>query len=317
MRRAIWPSVLLATSLLTGVAQAACRLDRLTSVAVTLVRGLPLVEAAVDGKPATFVLDTGAERTVLADTAVRELGLPRDKWVGSTIGGVGGVFERSANATLRSFELGGVALRRRSVNPVLSLAVAPLPLDALGGRRVSGLLGADYLSAYDLDLDLRGGVLALVATRGCEAEPIPWEPAHGVVPLARPRRFTVLAPVRLDGRVLQAQLDTGASLSVVSKRGMARLGIGSDQAAPDAIGTGRGVGRGALALRLHRFTMVGIGPVETHDVTLALAAPVNGYPFDMLLGTDLLSRQRLFISYATNRLLIASEPARLPSRAGR
>ena len=185
-------------------ADGACRIERRAEIPVLLVRNRPLVELAVNGRPATFLLDTGAERTVFADTAVRELGLARDQWVSSSIRGVGGVIEMTANVVPRSFELGGVALRRRAVTPVLSFVVAPLPWHELGGQTISGLLGADYLSAFDLDLDLPGGRLTLYDTSGCAREPIPWGVANTSVALERPRPYVVLAPVQIDGRTLLA-----------------------------------------------------------------------------------------------------------------
>jgi predicted aspartyl protease len=288
-------------------AHAACRIERRAEVPVQLVQDRPLVELAVNGRAAIFLLDTGAERTVFADTAVRELDLARDQWVSSSIRGVGGVIEMTANAVPRSFTLGGVALRRRGVNPALSFVVAPLPWHELGGRTISGLLGADYLSTFDLDLDLPHGTLTLYDTTDCTHVPIPWEPANVPVPLQRPRPYVLLAPVAIDGRTLLAQLDTGASVSLVSRKGAARLGIAPEMQAPGP--SARGIGRQSLPLRSRVFAAVRLGPLEYRDLTLAIGAPAGGYAFDMLLGMDLLRGRHLFISYATNRLLIATDSA--------
>jgi predicted aspartyl protease len=285
-------------------AHGACRIEPRAEVPVWFAQSHPLVELTVNGRPATFLLDTGAERTVFADTAVRELGLARDPWVSSSVRGVGGVIEMTANAVPRSFAIGGLALRRRGVNPALSFVVAPLPWHELGGRTISGLLGADYLSAFDLDLDPPGGKLTLYETVGCAHQAIPWAPANTSVPLTRPRPYTILAPVEIDGRTLMAQLDTGASVSLVSRKGAARLGIAPEMTAP-APGA-RGVGPQALPLRSRVFAAARLGPVEYRDVTLMFGAPAGGFAFDMLLGMDLLRGQRIFISYATNRLLIAT-----------
>jgi predicted aspartyl protease len=288
-------------------AQGACRIERRAEVPVQLVQDRPLVELAVNGRAAVFLLDTGAERTVFADTAVRELNVARDEWVSSSVRGVGGVIEMTANAVPRSFMLGGVALRRRGVNPALSFVVAPLPWHELGGRTISGLLGADYLSTFDLDLDLPRGKLALYDTKGCAREPIPWTTANTPIPLERPRPYVILAPVEIDGRTLLAQLDTGASISLISRKGAARLGITPEMQGPGP--SARGIGRQLLPLRTFTVASVRLGPAEYRDVTLAFGAPAGGFVFDMLLGLDLLRSRRVFISYATNRLLIATGPA--------
>ncbi len=300
-RMAWWCGALVLLGLLQ-TAEAACRVEPRASVPLALVQNVPLVEVALDGKPATFVLDTGAERSVIAAAAIPALGLARDPWVSTGMRGIGGTPEQTANVLLRSFELGGVPLRRRAVNPTLSFAVTPLPWQ-IAGRTVSGLLGADYLSPFDLDLDFPKNRLTLAETRDCGTAPIPWEPPHAVVPLLRPRPFTYLAPVRIDGTTLQAQLDTGANVSLISARGAARLGVDLSQG---TAGSARGVGRQRLPLVRRTFAAVSLGPIVMRDVPLALGAPPSGYPFDMLLGMDLLQRQHLFVSYATDRLLIAT-----------
>src|SRR5689334_1876960 len=87
-RRRFVPTLLLLLASITH-AYGACRIERRTQVPLLVVNNLPLVELKVNGKDATFVLDTGTERTLFADTAVRELGLARDEWVSSSVRGVG------------------------------------------------------------------------------------------------------------------------------------------------------------------------------------------------------------------------------------
>ncbi len=227
------------------------------------------------------------------------------------------MIERTANVVLRSFEIGGVPLRRRSVNPVLSFVVAPLNWHTIGGRTVSGLLGADYLSVFDLDLDLPGRKLTLYRTNGCIREPIPWGPANSPVSLERPRSYVILAPVQIGGQTLHAQLDTGSTVSFVSWKGAARLGITPAMLAQNPELSVRGIGRQTLPMRSRAFELVRLGPAEYHDVRLIFGSPAGGgFPFDMLLGMDLLRSERLFISYATARLLIATgaKDAEAPAR---
>ncbi|MBV8093488.1 MAG: aspartyl protease family protein [Acetobacteraceae bacterium] len=304
MRRLVPRFLLLFASIAHG--HGACRIERKTEVPVRIVQNYALVELAVNGRTATFLLDTGAERTVFANTAIEELGLARDEWVSSSIRGMGGVIERTANVVLRSFDIGGLPLRRRSVNPVLSFAVAPLPWHEIGGRTISGVLGADYLSVFDLDLDLPGGKLTLYDTIGCMREQIPWEPANSPVLLEHPKPYVILAPVQILGRTLHAQLDTGASFSFVSWKGAAQLSITPTMLAQTPELSARGIGRQGVAMRSRSFELLRLGPVEYHDVRMLFGSPAGGFPFEMLLGMDLLRSQHIFISYATNRLLIAT-----------
>src|SRR4051794_13520988 len=85
-------------------AGAACVVPERASVTLTIARGLILVPVEVNGVEASFVLDTGAARSVVTEAAVRRLGLARDPWVGTTMSGIGGV-NRRANADTRSFSI--------------------------------------------------------------------------------------------------------------------------------------------------------------------------------------------------------------------
>ncbi len=201
---------------------AACQPDRRISVPLAPDRGLLTVSAAVDGKPSRFVLDTGAERTMLSTEAVRRLDLRRDEWVSSAVRGVGGI-ELHSNAALRSFEIGGVPLRRRSVNATLSVAVAPMPWLDQASDAVAGLLGADYLSSFDIELDPAERTLNLFASGTCPVSAVPWAVPHVALLAARPRPTVLLVPVRIDGTILMAQLDTGASVSLITQRGAMQL----------------------------------------------------------------------------------------------
>jgi len=68
----------------------------------------------------------------------------------------------------------------------------------------------------------------------------------------------------------------------------------------------RGIGRQAVGMRSRSFELVRLGPAEFRAVRLVFGSPAGGFPFEMLLGMDLLRSQRLLISYATDRLLIAT-----------
>src|SRR5579859_4942608 len=82
-------------------AHAACRVTPQTTVPVDLGNGNLLVSVLVNGTPTTFILDTGAERTLMGENVVRQLGLARDSWVASTVFGIGG-YENRPNALPRS-----------------------------------------------------------------------------------------------------------------------------------------------------------------------------------------------------------------------
>ena len=92
---------LLGLVLSPGLVRAACVVDDKANVALT-VSGMRAITVPVEVNDieATFILDTGAQRSVVTQEAVQRLGLVRDKWVGTTMAGVGGI-ERRPNADPR------------------------------------------------------------------------------------------------------------------------------------------------------------------------------------------------------------------------
>jgi len=124
-------------------------------VPVTFTHDQATVPVALNGRDAPMLLDTGAGRTLLTAAAVQQDNLPLDEWVSTPLMGAGNRIEERRNVLLRSMALGGVALQRRGLAQGISLAVTAQRLDTEAS--VAGLLGADLLSRFDLDLDCLAG----------------------------------------------------------------------------------------------------------------------------------------------------------------
>jgi len=284
------------------VAAATCRVETLARVPVTLAGRSPLVTVQVDGQPARFVLDTGAERSVVSEAAVQRLGLARDQWVGTTMGGIGGV-DRRPNALPRSLNLGGVPLVRHTLNHDTSLVVTPA-LRGVSANVADGLLGRDYLSMFDLDLDMPDKVVGLEGVRDCSGRFLPWAAPYTAVPVTEVLGGAVVMPVSLDGRPLRALLDTGASSSLLSAPGMFKLGLNVAQVSGDPSDTVNGIGPRSVVMRRHRFATMTVAGQEA-DRPEIWVAPVHLSPIvDMLLGMDWLIARRVWISNATRQVFV-------------
>jgi hypothetical protein len=279
----------------------ACLVRQRAVVPLEIVGTVVLTPVTVNGIPGTFVLDTGSVKTVVTPGAVNHFGLALDEWTATTMSGVGGS-ERRRNADPRSIELGGVALHRRSLAQDSTLRVATLPQDKVGGHPIDGLLGRDFLSLFDLDLDFARRTLALYEVHDCSGRFLPWTEAYLSVPVENPAESALVVPVELDGVRLRALLDSGASGTLVAAPGMARLALGIDRLAGDPSQIASGLGPHTVTMWQHRFREFRIGG-ETSAAPLFSVAPIP-LPFfsDMLLGADWLRGRRVWISYATNQL---------------
>jgi len=237
---------------------AACQVERRANVTLDVAGTVVLVPVMVNGVQGTFILDTGAARTVVTPDAVGHFGLALDEWTATTMQGVGGI-ERRRNADPRSVTLGGISLHRRSLAQDATLRVATLPRTMVGGRRVDGLLGRDFLSAFDLSLDLARGSMTLYTVRGCAGRFLPWTEDYLSVPVENPTESALLIPVELDGVRLRALLDSGASGTLVAAPGMARLGLGMDRLQNDPSQIVSGMGPHTVTMWHHRFRDLRIG----------------------------------------------------------
>lgn len=293
--------ILFVALLWPGLVFAACSVRQRTVVALDIVGSVVLVPVEVNGIPGTFILDTGAAQTVVTPDAVSHFSLALDEWTATTMHGVGGL-ERRRNADPRSVEIGGVALHRRSLGRDATLRVATLARSMVRGQRIDGLLGRDFLSLFDLDLDLPGRTLALFDVQDCSGRFLPWTDAYLSVPVENPAESALVVPVVLDGVPLRALLDSGASRTLVGAPGMARLSLGLERLRGDPSQVVSGLGPHTVMMWQHRFGALRIGD-ETFAQPMFLVAPIEIQPIsDMLLGADWLMRHRIWISYATNQL---------------
>jgi hypothetical protein len=263
-----------------------------------------IVHAAINGTSVPFILDTGAERTVLDAATVQRLGLARDEWVATTMRGIGGD-ERQRNVLPQSLVLGGMALRPRFMAPALSLPVGHMQFGSIGGEPIAGLLGADLLAGFDLSLDGPRHRLTLYQVQGCAGRFLPWTRPYDAIPTLQPVRDTLLVPVRVDDRLLLAQIDSGSSNSFVLAPGMAKLGLTEAMLDGDPRVTTRGLGPDSLTVHIHRFRTMAVGP-ETITAPELWVGPAHSLRIvDMLLGADWMRPRLVWLSYATTQVFVA------------
>lgn len=307
--RGIRLACLLAALLAPGGANAACEVARQAEVPVRIVAGVPVVDVQVNDATLPFVLDTGAQRSLVTEATVQRAALRLDEWAETTVKGISG-YERHRNADPASLALGGIALRRRTLAADSTLTVGPLPQSTLADHAVAGLLGADFLGGFDLDLDVPRGRLALYRVTGCTAislgQSLPWPAGHQSIGASAPIRDVLTFPVELDGVTLRTEIDTGSSIALLTASGIDRMGLSADVLARDPGGAVSGVGRFAVAMQRHRFGTLQIGG-ERIAAPAVWVARVHVLPIvDLLLGGDWLRGRRVWFSYATSQIFVAT-----------
>ena len=292
--------------LAAGWAHAECRKQRMAVLPLTLWDQKLYVSATVNGTKLRFFLDTGSAVTTLSQAAAEMLNLPRDFDRSADMLGVGGVESRLTLVGPATFGLGGLSWTLPAV-PVAAFAAR-----LADGTQVGGLIGADVLSRYDLDLDIPGRQLGLWQVTGCDTVTPDWpgeagsarldEAGSASLDVDTSRHATV--PVRVDDVAVQLMLDTGSPGLMLSTRAAARAGAPPELLEESRRLSGTGINDRAFSAWLHIFARLEVAGVRFGDVRAVVVSPGRLGRGDGLLGLDYLKRGRVWLSYSTGRIFM-------------
>lgn len=263
--------VLLASSAFASVA-AECQL--------TSHGGLPWVEVRVAGspKPLSFILDTGAAATVLDRSAAERLGVKLGPT--ETVIGVHSL-QQARRVNDFTATVAGLPLPRSVL--ALDLRAASRTI----GRRIDGLVGADFLRGRIVQLDARANVLRVLSST-------PLRVAGEVLPV-RMINSAFCVPVRVnDGGQQWVRVDTGC---IEALRWVGATAASARGARAASIGLASTVA-GSSRLRVRLGTMAEVqvrAVIRTREIFAGEAG---------LLGNKLLSRFRMTVDGAGQRVIL-------------
>jgi predicted aspartyl protease len=284
MRAVIFASLLAGCSIGTpGV----CRLKAVADVPVSLARGNIQVPGAINRSHALFVIDTGAERTVLSTTAVKNYLLAHSQRSITHLTGLGGMV--SDADVYADLQLGAANFQQR-------LAEAEIP-------QIAGLLGADMLSDYDVEFDLADGRFRLWPAPGCNAADIPWSGPRSTIAIHVTGGGELRVPVTINGIHLAAILDSGSTVTLMTTDAALRLGVAQAELAYDPQVLVRGIGAGSIAVRLHRFDSINVGGDRIAPMQIGVGE-VQFRTLDLILGLDYLRQHKIWVSYRTSEIFV-------------
>ncbi len=278
--------------LLTALVLAAPRAPAVTRIPFKWTPGQIEVGVQINGAPATFLLDTGSEFSVVSTRLASQLTLQTTPERGRDF------------AEDVEIDVGGVKLPHQRV------MVMPFESYYSRGRAIDGLIGHDLFARFTIRIDFRDRALTI------------WEPSAFRAPKAVmpvPVTFAGRLPV-VDAEIVQSDrarwpvrlmVDTGASQGIILRYPFANE-HGLLDAARQGETTAPSLANGQLRLlevpieqvRLAAWTFV-------RPPVLAHAEPRGSGAYtatDGLIGNTLLSRFTVFVDYARNRLLL--QPAR-------
>ncbi len=276
-----------------------------------LPSGHPVVRVAVDGSaPRRFVIDTAAsETTILPKLRAAMAGLvvkPSDE----PLDGAAGRSEVET-ATVGLLEVAGFGFRSLE-----ALVLPPGPVDGLG---VDGILGADIIADFAVELDIPAHRWRM--TRSADAAMLRGLSAS--VPFTLDEERAPRLTIRLNGVEVPAVLDTGARGTIINWAAAKAIGL-----TPDTPGLVKGTDvRGATAHATPsvkaKLARLSIDTAEMRDRDIRIADlpvfKVLGFEADqpaVILGIDMFADRRFVIDHPGLRLHVSppADPASGPKQ---
>jgi predicted aspartyl protease len=295
---AIVIALMLAAGSGVAVAANACGTVRLGEATVAMIQNAPFITLSANGAALTLLLDTGAQTTVLAPDAAYRIGARRPRIeVPREMQGIAGSLQTS-EVELQSLTIAGVPI------PWQRVRVAPLYVERAFSVKLDGVLGADTLSSFDIDIDLPSHRLALYQKQTCAGAGPAWTGPYSKILARRSPGNHLCVPVQLDGHSVRAFIDTGAQFSVMSKTAAAALGITDPLLAHDLAMTVHGAAAEQLDGRVHRFALLAIGTETIRNPEIGVTDLRLG-DADLVLGVDFLQSQRVWMSYGSQQIFLS------------
>jgi predicted aspartyl protease len=283
-----------------------CRLAQAAVIPLEEARdGHFAIQATIEGETVKLVLDTGASGSFIDRSFVERHGLTQIDTPILGYGLTGKPIDHVARLGRLSL---GTAMIKDSTFAVSELAPSQL------ADNIVGLLGSNYLTRYDVEIDTEGGKLKLFRQDHCPGRVVYWAHEYFKVPvhLTPDRRLEV--GIDIDGKALRALIDTGAfrtTMRLATARDV--FDVAADSPGSTSLGKISGVEGITLDSFSHRFAHFTLGgiTVENSEITIAdidagrgaeprIGTLIRGQldQQDVLIGTPLLRRLHLFIAYS-------------------
>ncbi|HEY0314272.1 MAG TPA: tetratricopeptide repeat protein [Allosphingosinicella sp.] len=290
-------AALAALASLPAAAEAACKIDKLAELPVTMTSGYkPMVSARIDGMDAQFIADSGAFYSLISPGVAAAAGL-------------------HTYAAPHNFRLSGIGGETNaSVAKVKDFTLAGLPIHNIeflvGGTDFgnAGLIGQNVLGLADVEYDLPHGAIRLMRSHDCGGSDnlAYWVDKGGIFSMMKimsltEARFHTVGTVTVNGQALRAGFDTGAGRTMLTRKAAARLGVKPDSPGVIEAGASHGLGRRIARSWIAPFQSIRIGDEEIRNIRLFIADTELGEA-DMLIGADFFISHRVYVDNAAHRI---------------
>ncbi|WP_272492074.1 retroviral-like aspartic protease family protein [Massilia phyllostachyos] len=254
------------------------------------------MDGSINGTPAQLLVDTGASDTALTRTGTEPRGM--SLWsTGASSVGIGG-YSRIYRTRYKEFRAGPATASSGELRVIHDFGVPP---------DFDGLVGAPFLLQSDFEISLAEKELRFFRPRNCGGRFLAyWDQDAVVVPFesswsSSPNpQFTVL----LNGKKLNAVIDSGASVTSVTLAAARRAGMKLDAPNVERLGESAGVGDTRVARWGATFDTLQIGGEIIRNAAVGVLDASFG-DIDLLLGADFLRAHRVLFAMSQRKLYIS------------
>jgi predicted aspartyl protease len=276
-----------------------------------------MVPVSINGIPKLFLLDTGGDVSQINGEVADELKLAqRDANVT--------MLDMYGHASTKMVRIEKFTVGRQS-GEYINMAVHPNPNFGVGTRYV-GLFSPDLMGNYDVEIDFGTYKMNYFSPDHCDGHVVYWPHAALAVTPMTFRRRHIRLPVQVDGKELKAEIDTGATNTVMMAETAKRL----FDIVPETPGNVPLNSRGMAAAFGRIFSTLdfeGVAVKNPHIIIvpnlIGTKDPNNGMRTDtrtklvddledrpdMLIGMDILRKLHLYIAFRENRIYISEAGA--------
>jgi len=293
------------TEALPRAEAAQCTLAPVGEVQMRMTREQAFIPLKVNNSVLNLLLDTGDFVTALTPEAVSRLALPESSQPRLQMTGIGGAYQapivQAADVQYLDHHLQD-----------LPFAVLP-ESEFRPEEHTDGLFGANFLSAYEVELDFPAGRMRFYnSSPECSAGGPGWVPGAVKLQATNAGHQLLMIPVKIDGVELNALIDTGSEDTSITQSAAMALGLTARALRHDTQITEQGLGESSE--RLHRFNSISIGSATFRNPVLAVddapsplqsavveasmsALPTGHRTIDVILGANFLFKTRMFLAY--------------------
>src|SRR6185503_11593832 len=309
MRNLSLALILLAASAAANAATPAhkCKYSRIAEMLVLTQDGRPVIEGSVNGSKVGILLDTGAGPSMIYRSAVERLGLTPVDVAGLRMFGAGG--ESAARAVrIDEFKFG------QAVRKEWRVLVSD---EGTFGSNIAVVLGYEFLQNVDVEFDLPGGAVRFFHAEDCGNVALSYWTRDPAGQVAIEPGAQLELTIQINGQPARAQLDSGASTSVIESGLASQLGVTAKSPGVIPGGCSSGLGRNPIESWIGQFETVAIGHELIRSPRLRFAElwkdmtytqagstareKMEGLPA-MLLGADFLRTHRVLIAHSQRRI---------------